>query len=111
MAGATSDYDVTLAMDQLLDYVLSDQGAEFRRIFAAELVNAVDQLGADTTTYVLRNWRALAQSTPLAPVVPPPVGGLEHDPGADRDDGLVRPRASYCQAPDSSFITHAQRRS
>lgn len=83
MAGATSDYDVTQAMDQLLDYVLSDQGSEFRRIFARELVDAVDRLGADTTSYVLRNWRALAQSTPLAPVVVPPAGVLEgvHDPG------------------------------
>lgn len=87
VAGATSDYDVTLAMDQLLDYVLSDQGSEFRRIFAAELVDAVDRLGADTTSYVLRNWRALAQGTPLGPVVAPPtvglagVGGVVHDPG------------------------------
>lgn len=87
VAGATSDYDVTLAMDQLLDYVLSDQGSEFRRIFAAELVDAVDRLGADTTSYVLRNWRALAQGTPLGPVVVPPtvglagVGGVAHDPG------------------------------
>lgn len=76
-------------MDQLLDYVLSEQGSEFRRIFAAELVEAVDQLGADTTTYVLRNWRALAQQTPLAPVVPPTIvavpgagaGGAAHNPG------------------------------
>jgi hypothetical protein len=82
VAGSTSDYDVTAAMDQLLDYVLSEQGADFRRIFAAELVNAVDQLGADTTDYVLRNWRVLAQNTPLAPVVPPSVAGIAtHDPG------------------------------
>ncbi len=82
VAGATSDYDVTAAMDQLLDYVLSEQGAEFRRIFAAELVDAADRLGADTTDYVLRNWRTLAQSTPLAPVVlPPEPGAAAHDPG------------------------------
>lgn len=62
--------------------MLSEQGSDFRRLMAAELVEAVDQLGADTTSYVLRNWRALAQQTPLAPVVPPTIGEFApHDPG------------------------------
>ena len=63
----SSDYDVTLAIDQLLDYILSEQGEEFRRIFAAELVEAVDRLGADTTDYVIKNWRtSLTLARPLS---------------------------------------------
>lgn len=62
--------------------MLSEQGSDFRRLLAAELVEAVDQLGADTTTYVLRNWRTLAQQTPLAPVIPPTISeSAPHDPG------------------------------
>ena len=93
VAGSTSDYDVTLAMDQLLDYILSEQGSEFRRIFAAELVEAVDQLGADTTSYMLKNWRALAQATPLAPVlavaVPTAVGATTTASNMVDEEGRV----------------------
>lgn len=82
VAGSTSDYDVTLAMDQLLDYTLSEQGTEFRRIFAAELVDAVDQLGADTTSYVLKNWRSLSLGQATAALSPTLVAlstGTEED--------------------------------
>lgn len=47
VASSSSDYDVILAIDQLLDYALSDQGDEFLQIFANELVEAVDSLSTE----------------------------------------------------------------
>ncbi|KAM3574399.1 hypothetical protein VYU27_003692 [Nannochloropsis oceanica] len=88
VAGSTSDYDVTLAMDQLLDYILSEQGTEFRRIFAAELVDAVDQLGADTTSYLLKNWRTLSLGQ-APPRLVPALAGLGVGGGMQGDAGLT----------------------
>lgn len=47
VASSSSDYDVILAIDQLLDYALSDQGDEFLQIFANELVEAIDSLSTE----------------------------------------------------------------
>lgn len=88
VAGSTSDYDVTLAMDQLLDYILSEQGTEFRRIFAAELVDAVDQLGADTTSYLLKNWRTLSLGQ-APPRLVPALAGFGVGGGMQGDAGLT----------------------
>ena len=45
-AGTTNDYDVTLAVDQLLAYLVSDKGRSVRDILSVQLVEILDTLGA-----------------------------------------------------------------
>ena len=52
-AGTTSDYDITLAADQLLAYLVSDKGQSVRDILSVQLVEILDTLGADATDFAL----------------------------------------------------------
>ena len=43
-ARSTRDYDVTLAINQMVDYLLSENGAQIRQQLSVQLVDQVDQL-------------------------------------------------------------------
>ena len=45
--GTTNDYDVTLAVDQLLAYLVSDKGRSVRDILSVQLVEILDTLGTN----------------------------------------------------------------
>lgn len=51
----TRDYDVTLAINQMVDYLLSENGAEIREQLSVQLVDQVDQLGVDAITFARKN--------------------------------------------------------
>eukprot|EP00752_Nemacystus_decipiens_P006370 g5742.t1 len=51
----TRDYDVTLAINQMVDYLLSDSGAQIREQLSVQLVDQVDQLGVDAITFARKN--------------------------------------------------------
>ena len=48
--GTTNDYDVTLAVDQLLAYLVSDKGRGVRDILSVQLVEILDTLGEEVIT-------------------------------------------------------------
>lgn len=54
-ARSTRDYDVTLAINQMVDYLLSENGAEIREQLSVQLVDQVDQLGVDAITFARKN--------------------------------------------------------
>ena len=51
----TRDYDVTLAINQMVDYLLSENGAQIREQLSVQLVDQVDQLGVDAITFARKN--------------------------------------------------------
>jgi len=55
----TQGYDVTLALDLLSDYLISDDGEQVLNDLADQIVEGADGLGAETVTYVLDASRAL----------------------------------------------------
>lgn len=54
-ARSTRDYDVTLAINQMVDYLLSENGAQIRQQLSVQLVDQVDQLGVDAITFARKN--------------------------------------------------------
>lgn len=46
-ASVTSDYDVTMAADQLIEYLSSEQGQSIRDLLKNQLVSLMDELGSD----------------------------------------------------------------
>lgn len=64
VASETSDYDSEMAIEQLLLYLVSDRGTPIREILSVQLVEVIDQLGADSVDYAL----ALATSTSTLPL-------------------------------------------
>ena len=62
-AGTTNDYDVTLAVDQLLAYLVSDKGRSVRDILAVQMVEILDTLGR--CTYPPRHSRYFYRYSPL----------------------------------------------
>ena len=54
-ARSTRDYDVTLAINQMVDYLLSENGAQIREQLSVQLVDQVDQLGVDAITFARKN--------------------------------------------------------
>jgi len=61
-AKGTSGYDVTLAIDQLSAYLLSSDGEPVLNEIADQTVEAADQLGVQSLSYLFRASRALAVS-------------------------------------------------
>ena len=57
--GTTNDYDVTLAVDQLLAYLVSDKGRSVRDILSVQLVEILDTLGTNLppSIDVTTQWR------------------------------------------------------
>ena len=71
-AGTTNDYDVALAVDQLLAYLVSDKGTSVRNILSVQLVEILDTLGADAADFALSFASVTAKGQvgiiPLGPV-------------------------------------------
>lgn len=71
-AGTTSDYDVTLAVDQLLAYLVSDKGQSVRDILSVQMVEILDTLGADAADFAVSFASVTAKgqlgAIPLGPV-------------------------------------------
>jgi len=49
------DYDVTLAINQGIDYLLSDDGEEMLSLLAYQIVEVLDRLGYDSSRYLTTN--------------------------------------------------------
>lgn len=54
-AQSTRDYDVTLAINQMVDFLLSPTGAPIRQQLSVQIVDQVDQLGVDALTFARKN--------------------------------------------------------
>lgn len=67
-AKTSQGYDVTLALDVLTDYVISEQGGSLLDELADQLVLATDNLGRETLEYVAAAVRALAINDEVAAV-------------------------------------------
>ena len=61
-------YDVTAALDQLTNYLISDDGEPLLSDIAIEIVEAADSLGTETIGYVVEASRALAINDEVAAV-------------------------------------------
>lgn len=59
-AKESSGFDVTLALDKLVDYVISSDGEELLNDIADQIVEETDSLGHDTLMYVTKALGALA---------------------------------------------------
>lgn len=53
-AAEISDYDVSLALDQMLNYLVSEQGRPIREILATQIVEVSDKLETETVTLLLQ---------------------------------------------------------
>jgi len=53
-AASTNDYDASLATDQLLAYLMSDQAKNIREILVQQTVSNIDQLGSDAVDYSIK---------------------------------------------------------
>jgi len=58
-ASETEDYDVSLALDLLSDYLISDDGEQLLNDLADQLVEGADSLGSETISYVVDASRSL----------------------------------------------------
>eukprot|EP00640_Fibrocapsa_japonica_P000829 CAMPEP_0113934326 /NCGR_PEP_ID=MMETSP1339-20121228/1653_1 /TAXON_ID=94617 /ORGANISM="Fibrocapsa japonica" /LENGTH=726 /DNA_ID=CAMNT_0000936077 /DNA_START=52 /DNA_END=2232 /DNA_ORIENTATION=+ /assembly_acc=CAM_ASM_000762 len=58
----TRDYDVTLAINQMVDYLLSEQGEPIVDQLSVQLVDVVDRLGVETVTYLLGTAQGLQRT-------------------------------------------------
>ncbi len=61
----TRDYDVTLAINQMVDYLLSENGAQIREQLSVQLVDQVDQLGVDAISFARKNVGQVCQTSLL----------------------------------------------
>ena len=53
-ASSTSDYDVSLAIDQMLTYLASEQGSAVRELLTTQLVSGLDQLQDESLDILLK---------------------------------------------------------
>jgi len=67
-ARETQEYDVTVALDQLSDYLISDDGEQLLNDLAEQIVEGADSLGAETVSYILEASRALVINDEVAAV-------------------------------------------
>lgn len=54
-AQTTRDYDVTLAINQMVDFLLSDSGADIREQLSDQIVDQIDRLGVDAIAFARKN--------------------------------------------------------
>jgi len=59
-AKESSGFDVAIALDKLIDYVISNDGEELLNDIADQIVEEIDSLGHDTLLYVIKALRVLA---------------------------------------------------
>mmetsp|Transcript_10083 Transcript_10083/g.14260 ORF Transcript_10083/g.14260 Transcript_10083/m.14260 type:complete len:270 (+) Transcript_10083:37-846(+) len=67
-AKESQGYDVSAAVDQLTDYIISDNGEQLLSELADQVVDAADNLGAETIGYVMAASRALVVNDEVAAV-------------------------------------------
>jgi len=73
-ASATSDYDVSLAMEQMVSYLVSEQGRGVRELLAAQLVTTLDQLQDESAGLLTRRqWGAADVAAILERINAPPT--------------------------------------
>lgn len=65
-ARGASGYDVTLALDQLTNYLISDDGEQLMTELADQIVEGADSLGSETIGYIVEASRALAINDEVA---------------------------------------------
>lgn len=53
-ASATSDYDITMAIDQMVTYLSSESGRPIREVLAVQMVDVFDQLETETVELLLQ---------------------------------------------------------
>ena len=58
-AKESEDYDVSIALDLLSDYLISDDGEQLLNDLADQLVEGADSLGSETISYVVDASRSL----------------------------------------------------
>lgn len=58
-ARESSGYDVTVALDQLANYMISDDGEKLLKELADQLIESTDNLGVESVTYLIAAFRAL----------------------------------------------------
>jgi len=59
-AKGNSEYDVTVALDQMTNYLISDDGYQLLQDLADELVEGADALGVETLSYIIKALTALS---------------------------------------------------
>ncbi len=67
-AKESSGYDVTAALDQLTDYLISDDGSKLLPQLSQQIVEAADSLGSETLKYIAEASGALAIRDEVAAV-------------------------------------------
>lgn len=67
-AKGTSGYDVSQAVDMLTNYLLTDDGEKLLAELSQQVVDAADNLGAESARYILEASRALAINDEVAAV-------------------------------------------
>lgn len=65
-AKRSSDYDATVAVDQLTSYLISEDGEKLLSDLADEIVDGADSLGIETVGYIIEASRALAINDEVA---------------------------------------------
>lgn len=61
-AKESSGYDVTVALDQLTDYLISDDGEQLLSDLADRVIEGADSLGSETIGYIVEASRALVRN-------------------------------------------------
>ena len=67
-AKQSSGYDVTVALDMLTNYLISDDGDKLLQELSQQIVDAADSLGSETLRYLFEASRALAIRDEVAAV-------------------------------------------
>lgn len=67
-AKGSSGYDVTAALDQLTNYLISDDGEQLLSDLVIQIVDAADSLGSETVGYIFEASRALSINDEVAAV-------------------------------------------
>eukprot|EP00607_Mallomonas_marina_P009422 CAMPEP_0182420552 /NCGR_PEP_ID=MMETSP1167-20130531/5436_1 /TAXON_ID=2988 /ORGANISM="Mallomonas Sp, Strain CCMP3275" /LENGTH=737 /DNA_ID=CAMNT_0024596649 /DNA_START=178 /DNA_END=2391 /DNA_ORIENTATION=+ len=65
VATLTEDYDSDAALEQLINFLVSDQGSNIRELLSVELVEALDQVGEDALDYSLSLATTVPRTLPL----------------------------------------------
>lgn len=60
---------MTLAINQMVDFLLSDNGSQIRSQLSMQLVDQVDQLGVDAVTFARKNVGQVREDSNLAVVM------------------------------------------
>lgn len=62
-AADISDYDISQAGDQLVKYLISEEGKDMREVIAAQIVETVDQLETDSLSFLRKQLLTLSSTS------------------------------------------------